>query len=392
MLNIDQLKEYEKELISLRRHFHMHPELANEEYETAKYIEKYLHECGLEVIKGFAKTGIVGILKGKEGPSIGIRAEMDALPINETNDVIYKSRYPYKMHACGHDGHMAVTLVTAKILSKMKDKLNGSIVFIFQPAEENLPEGGAKRFCKEARDILKDLKAIFGFHFWPSTESGKVAVSKDPMMAAGDIFEVVFNGMGAHGANPHQSSDVLLMTSASVLSLTNIVARNIRPGIQATLSVGVIEGGKSPNVLPAESIIKGTTRYLSEDLKDVFPEKIDRVLDGISKAYSGSYKLKYSYGYPLLQNNEAMVDVVQKCAESVVGKSNLIEKIGPSLTSEDFAVFLKDIPGCHFWIGTYNPNNNLIHMLHNPQFDLDEAVMIIPVRILLMICQQLVNS
>ena len=234
------LQQYKSEIIDLRRHFHRFPELANEEHETADYVESYLRDCGLEVRRGLAKTGLIGILKGAPGASIAFRTEMDGLPIHEENRVDYRSTRENIMHACGHDGHMAVTLVTAKILSQAKERLNGNVLFIFQPAEENLLAGGAKRMLEDGAELFRDVHAIFGFHFWPSLETGAVAVSEGSMMAAGDVFEVNFSGVGAHGANPYQSSDVLMMTSEAALALTSIALRSIEPGTFATMSVGVI--------------------------------------------------------------------------------------------------------------------------------------------------------
>lgn len=388
MINSFLLKEYEKELIALRRHFHQYPELSNEEFKTSQYIADYLFNCGLEVYKNLAGTGVIGVLKGTkkgEGPTIGIRADMDALPIREETNVSYNSKNNSKMHACGHDGHMAVVLVAAKILTSLKDQLQGNVVFIFQPAEENLPEGGAKRLIKEGKDIFSSLTAIFGFHFWPALESGKIAVSKSPMMAAGDIFEVFFYGKGAHGANPHQSSDVLLMTSNSVLSLSSIFSRSIEPGNPAVLSVGIIEGGKSPNILPEEARIKGTTRYLTDELKNFIPNKIDSVLEGVCKSYNGRYKLDYTHGYPVLCSSPQMVDIVRKCAGKVFGSANVIEPERSSMASEDFAVYLQDIPGCFFWVGSQNINEGINYSLHNPVFDLDESQLIKAVEVFIRI-------
>lgn len=384
------LKQHEDELIKIRRHFHRFPELANEEIETSQYIENYLLACGLEVRNGLAKTGLIGILKGSDGPSIAIRTEMDALPIEEDNNVDYRSTRANIMHACGHDGHMAVALVTAKILSKVKDRLKGSVVFIFQPAEENLPEGGAKRIMEDAKQVFDNQKAIFGFHFWPFLATGTVAVSKSAMMAAGDVFEVVFKGVGAHGANPHQSSDVLLMTSDAILSLTSIVSRKIKPGTLATISVGVVKGGDSPNVLPSGSLIKGTTRYLDDSFKNIFPEIIHRVIGGVCKAYNGDYELNYQYGYPLLKNNPDLAEMVMKCALSLKMSTNVMDIITPALTSEDFAVYLEKVPGCYFWIGTQNKRKDVVNLLHNPRFDLDESALLTAVEMYMKICKQLI--
>ena len=391
MLEERILKQYREELIKIRRHFHRYPELANEEFETAKYIADYLSGCGLEIKNGLANTGLVGILKGSAGPSIAIRTEMDALPIHEENDVEYRSSRANIMHACGHDGHMAVALLTAKLLSGKKDRLKGNVIFIFQPAEENLPEGGAKRMLEEAPDIFDGLKAIFGFHFWPFYKSGTVAVSKSDMMAAGDVFEVVFKGVGAHGANPHQSSDVLMMTSDAILSLTSIISRNIKPGTLATLSVGVVKGGESPNVLPAASLIKGTTRYVDAAFQKNFPEKIHRVLDGVCKAYDGDYELIYRPGYPLLKNNPALAEIVLASAAAVIHRADVVEVTAPALTSEDFAVYLDRVPGCYFWVGTQSKQKDIINLLHSPRFDLDEEALLTALEMYLLICMHILG-
>lgn len=384
------LKQYEDELIKIRRHFHRFPELANEEIETSRYIENYLLDCGLEVTNKLARTGIIGVLKGSGGPSIAIRADMDALPIDEENNIDYRSTRANVMHACAHDGHMAVALITAKILSKVKDRLRGSVIFIFQPAEESLPYGGAKRIMQDAKQIIGNQEAIFGFHFWPLLETGTVAVSKNIMMAAGDIFEVLFKGEGAHGANPDQSSDVLMMTSDAVLSLTSIISRKIKPGTLATLSVGVIRGGESPNVLPSNSFIKGTTRYIDSSFEKIFPENIRRVLDGVCKTYNGDYELKYHYGYPLLKNNPDLTELVIKCALSSKIGTNVIDISTPALTSEDFAVYLEKVPGCYYWIGTQNKRKDVVNLLHSPKFDLDESALLTAVKMYLKICEQMI--
>jgi len=386
------LELYEDELIKIRRHFHRYPELANEEIETSRYIENYLIGCGMEVKNKLATTGLIGILKGSGGQSIAIRTDMDALPIDEENNVDYRSTRANIMHACGHDGHMAVALITAKILSKVKDRLQGSVVFIFQPAEENLPEGGAKRMMKDAKQFIEKQEAIFGFHFWPLLDTGTIAVSKNTMMAAGDIFEVNFMGEGAHGACPDQSSDVLMMTSDAILSITTVISRKIKPGTLATLSVGVVRGGDSPNVLPSKSFIKGTTRYTDDSFKQLFPENIHRILEGVCKTYNGDYELNYHYGYPLLKNNSILAELVKECALSANIGKKVIDITTPALTSEDFAVYLEKIPGCYYWIGSQNKRKDVINLLHSPRFDLDESALLIAVKMYLKICERFINK
>lgn len=386
------LHQYKKELIDLRRHFHRFPELANEEFETASYIESYLKDCGLEVKRGLAKTGLVGLLRGTAGPTIAFRAEMDGLPINEENQVGYRSTRANVMHACGHDGHMAVALITAKILSKAKERLKGNVMFVFQPAEENLPEGGAKRMLAEGKDLFSNIHAIFGFHFWPSLATGTVAVSKGAMMAAGDIFEVKFTGIGAHVANHYQSSDVPMMTSEAVLALTSIALRNVEPGVLSTMSIGVICSGRYPNVLPSKSLIKGTTRYVDDSFREFFPKTISRIVDGICHAYNASYDLAYSYGYPVLRNDQDMAKKVIGIAHKANFVTSVIEVTTPSLTSEDFAVYLEKLPGCYYWVGTQNNNSEVVNLLHNSKFDIDEGALFTATEMYLSICEQMLSS
>lgn len=381
---MSNLKQYEADIINLRRHFHKNPETANAEFETANFIKNFLCQCGLDVVSSIAQTGVIGVVKGAlgDGPVIGIRSDMDALPINEENPVSYRSTKANQMHACGHDGHMAVTLMLAKILMTVRRQMRGKVVFIFQPAEENLPEGGAKRILAEGGRFFEDMNAIFGFHFWPFLETGKIAVTAEPMMAAGDIFEVRFIGRGAHGGTPHESTDVLLMACNAALSLTSIITRNIEPGTSATLSIGAIEGGKSPNVLPNNVLIRGTTRYIFKELGDIIPQKIENVLEGICRAYNGSYELAYRYGYPILKNDAAMAEAIAKSAVRVVGESGLVRIAKPSLTSEDFAVYLQKVPGCYFWVGAQCHREGVINALHNPRFDLDEAALLVALKVL----------
>ncbi|ATW27041.1 M20 metallopeptidase family protein [Candidatus Formimonas warabiya] len=381
---------YEQELVFLRRHFHKYPELSNEEGKTAEFISKYLVDCGLEIHESLAGHGVIGILKGLEGPSIGFRFDMDALPIEEETDRDFKSVYRNKMHACGHDGHMAVGLIAAKILSQMRSRLNGNILFIFQPAEENLPEGGAKRLVQDGKTLLSGLTGIFGFHFWPALKTGEIAVVPGALMAAGDVFEVEFTGKGAHGATPQHSSDVLMMASNAVIALTSVVLRNIEPGVPATLSVTVLEGGKTANVLPANALIRGTTRYLCRDFRNLFPEKIKAVLEGICKAYNGSHVLNYTYGYPLLENDFRMTQIIKACAGEMESGIDVITEVKPSLASEDFSVYLKTTPGCYYWVGCSREEGNWENCLHSPKFDLDESALKIATEMILTICKRFI--
>lgn len=374
---------YKNELIRLRRQLHEFPELANKEFKTAEFIKQYLHELGLAVQADVGGTGVVGVIEGvKKGPNIGIRADMDALPIMEKVDTPYRSKHDNVMHACAHDAHMAIVLCTAAVLKELENNLAGRVTFIFQPAEEHLPNGGAKRMLMDRPELFDDLSAILGLHIWPNVESGKVVISRDIMMAAGDVFYIKLTGTGGHGAAPHGTVDLVTMTGTIVEALTGITRRKIEACSPAILSIGRIEGGKSPNVIPSEILLEGTTRYINTELGKVFPKEIERVLKGITEAYGGHYELNYCYGYPALKNDNNMTNLLEFSAIEVLGKENVLPLIAPSMASEDFPVFMGCIPGSYFWLGICNPLKGLIHSLHEPKFDIDEDVLPLGVAVL----------
>lgn len=348
-----------------------------------------LRDVGLKVYTGLGGTGVIGILEGTgPGPRIGLRADMDALPLEEQNETDYRSVTPGVMHACGHDGHMAILVGAATLLAERRAELKGEIVFIFQPAEEALPVGGAARLVQEAGELIFPLDYIFGFHLWPELPAGKIAVPAGPVMAAADIFQVEVLGRGGHGATPNKTVDTILVASQVVMGLHNIPARQIDPHTTAVLSVGVINGGTSANILPEKVLLKGTTRYFEPSLQGFFRDRIRQLLEGFALAYGGDFRLEYRAGYKVTINEEGAAEFLRRCAAEVVGKGNVILEVVPSLAAEDFSVYLDYVPGCYFWLGTGCPGRGLNCPLHSPHFDFDEAILATGVAILVNLAQK----
>ena len=367
---VNKIKDY---IISTRRDFHKHPELAFNELRSAEIISKELHSLGFDVYEGVGKTGVCGILTGAhDGPTIALRADMDALPIKETSNISYKSKNEGIMHACGHDGHMAMLLGTARILALKKTKLKGKVKFIFQPAEEGL--GGAEYMIKD--NVLDGVDAIYGAHLWNYQPTGTIGVKSGPVMAAADLFEIIIKGRGGHGATPHGTVDAILVASHIVQSLQSIVSRNTNPLESTVVTVGKINGGYNFNVISDKVILKGTTRAYSEENRSLIKKRMKEILDGISKSFGADIMLDYKDGYPPVINETECSNYVLNAAKQVVGNG----AIDPYLTmgGEDFSYFLQKKPGCFFFIGSapneYEPQSVPHHCSH---FDIDEESLLI---------------
>ena len=367
---VNKIKDY---IISTRRDFHKHPELAFNELRSAEIISKELHSLGFDVYEGVGKTGVCGILTGAhDGPTIALRADMDALPIKETSNISYKSKNEGIMHACGHDGHMAMLLGAARILALKKTKLEGKVKFIFQPAEEGL--GGAEYMIKD--NVLDGVDAIYGAHLWNYQPTGTIGVKSGPVMAAADLFEIIIKGRGGHGATPHGTVDAILVASHIVQSLQSIVSRNTNPLESTVVTVGKINGGYNFNVISDKVILKGTTRAYSEENRSLIKKRMKEILDGISKSFGADIMLDYKDGYPPVINETECSNYVLNAAKQVVGNG----AIDPYLTmgGEDFSYFLQKKPGCFFFIGSapneYEPQSVPHHCSH---FDIDEESLLI---------------
>ena len=360
-------------IINTRRDFHKHPELSFKEFRTSKIVAEKLKNFGIETKKNIGKTGVVGILKGeKNGPTIALRADMDALPIQETNDISYKSVNKGIMHACGHDAHTAMLLGAAEALSKMRHEIKGEIRFIFQPAEEGF--GGAKYMIKDG--AIDNVDEIYGMHVWNYQKSGTVGVQSGPVMAAADIFTIEINGIGGHGAAPQGTVDSIVVASHLIQSLQTIVSRNTNPLESTVVTIGQINGGYNFNIIADKVILNGTARSYTNNNKTIIKKRMKEIINGIEKMYNAKIKLNYKDGYPPLINDEMASKNVSNAATKIVG-SNVIKPY-LSMGGEDFSYYTNKIPGCFFFLGT-SPKDRppMSTPQHCSHFDIDEEAMLI---------------
>ncbi len=370
----EEVNELKDEMISLRRDFHKHPELGFEEKRTAQIAENYLKECGLEVKSGIAKTGVMGLLRGKgDGETILLRADMDALPIEELNNVPYKSVNKGVMHACGHDGHTAMLLAAAKVLSRHKDEIKGNVKFVFQPSEEKTP-GGAIKMIEEGVMENPHVDKAFGLHLGNMIPAGIIALKEGVMTAEADSFKIEIKGKGGHGAYPHTSVDPVVIASQVVMALQTIVSRETNPINPIVITVGKIHSGDVFNVIPESAELLGTVRTLDKNLARTIPEKIKRISENIAAAFRGEAKTEYVFGYPPLVNSKEETEYVISVAKKVVGEKRVV-KSPVSMGGEDMAYFLEKAKGAFFWLGSMNKEKGLDKPHHSAYFDFDENVL-----------------
>ena len=362
------------ELVNIRRHLHENPELGFEEVATAQYIADYLAGLGLEVTSQVAKTGVVALLRGaRPGKTVAIRADMDALPIQELNEVPYKSKHPGKMHACGHDAHVAAAIGAARILWELRDQINGNVKFIFQPAEE--APGGAEPMI--AAGVLENptVDAIIGGHVWGGLESGIIEVMSGPTMASSDIIRLKIIGKGGHAAQPHTTIDPIVIASEIVGALQKLVSRQTDPFESVVISICSFHAGDVFNVIPHSAYLEGAVRTLNNELRQELPHKIEKIIRGITEPYGATYELDYYLGYPVTVNDPGVTETVRKAAVSVLGADKVRVAARASMGGEDYAYFLNKVPGTYIRIGTRNPEKGICQEMHHPRFDIDEAVL-----------------
>lgn len=362
------------ELVNIRRHLHENPELGFEEVATAQYIADYLAGLGLEVTSQVAKTGVVALLRGaRPGKTVAIRADMDALPIQELNEVPYKSKHPGKMHACGHDAHVAAAIGAARILWELRDQINGNVKFIFQPAEE--APGGAEPMI--AAGVLENpaVDAIIGGHVWGSLESGIIEVMSGPTMASSDIIRLKIIGKGGHAAQPHTTIDPIVIASEIVGALQKLVSRQTDPFESVVISICSFHAGDVFNVIPHSAYLEGAVRTLNNELRQELPHKIEKIIRGITEPYGATYELDYYLGYPVTVNDPGVTETVRRAAISVLGADKVRVAARASMGGEDYAYFLNKVPGTYIRIGTRNPEKGICQEMHHPRFDIDEAVL-----------------
>ena len=358
---INRIAEFHAEMTLWRHQIHAHPETAFEEHKTAELVAGLLESFGVSVDRGIARTGIIGTLKGSlpGDRAIALRADMDALPIEEQNDVPHASRNRGRMHACGHDGHTAMLLGAAKHLAETRN-FAGTIHFIFQPAEEN--EGGARLMIEEGVLERYPVEAVYGMHNWPEVPVGQFAVRPGPMMAAFDIFEITISGRGAHAAMPHLAIDPIVVAAQLVTGLQTIASRNVNPAESDTW-----------NVIPETVVLRGTTRSFNPAVRDQIEPAIRRIADGACRACGAKMELHYERRYPALINTSAETEIAAATAASLVGERNVKRNLLPSMAAEDFACFLERKPGAYIWIG--NGTAEAGGILHNPRYDFNDEVL-----------------
>jgi amidohydrolase len=374
---IDLIKQkasaLQPELIAMRRHLHKHPELSMQELETSSFIRKKLSEYNIPFTSGIAVHGIVGLIKGKnpESQTIALRADMDALPIIEKNQVEYCSQNPGVMHACGHDVHMTSLLGAAIILNEIKDHFEGTIKLIFQPSEERFP-GGASMMIKEGVLENPAPQKMFGQHVLPTLEAGKVGMKPGKYMASTDEVYLTVKGKGGHGATPELNVDPVLIAAHLLIALQQIVSRNTPPQLPAVLSFGRFIAEGRTNIIPNEVKLDGTLRTFDEKWRAEAHQKITKMATSIAEGMGGECEVFIDKGYPFLVNDEAVTAEARQSAVEYLGEENVVD-LDLRMTAEDFAYFSQRIPSCFYRLGIRNESRGIIHNLHTDQFDVDET-------------------
>ncbi|MEB3212159.1 MAG: M20 family metallopeptidase [Leptolyngbyaceae bacterium] len=369
-----EIQALQPKLVEWRRHLHMHPELAFRETLTAEFVAQKLTEWGIEHQTNVAKTGIVAVIRGTQAkPVLAIRADMDALPIQELNEVPYRSCHDGVMHACGHDGHTAIALGTAYYLHQHRDTLPGTIKLIFQPAEEG--PGGAKPMIEAGALKNPDVDAIIGLHLWNNLPLGTVGVRSGALMAAVELFDCVIQGRGGHGAIPHQTVDAILVGAQAVTTLQTIVARNVDPIKSGVVTVGTFHAGHAHNVIADSVELSGTVRYFDPTFDGFFRKRVEEIIAGVCQSQGATYKLDYWQLYPATINDPGMADLVRSVAETVVETPAGVVPECQTMGGEDMSFFLNEVPGCYFFLGAANVEKNLAYPHHHPRFDFDETAL-----------------
>jgi hippurate hydrolase len=360
-----------EEMIQLRQSIHAHPELGYQEFMTSDLVAERLAEWGYEVQRGLAGTGLVGTLKAGDGTrSIGLRADMDALPVNEQTGLPYASVHPGKMHACGHDGHTAMLLAAAKQLAKTR-AFNGTLNLIFQPAEEGL--AGARRMLDDGVLTQFPCDAVFAMHNMPGFPAGKLGFRAGPFMASADQVTVRVIGYGGHGAMPHKTVDPIVVCAAIVFALQTIVSRNVAPLDMAVITIGAIHAGEASNVIPDEANMNISVRALRPEVRDALEQRIRDVVQAQAAVYGARAEVTYEASYPVLVNDAAMTDFASGVARDWVGDDGMIADLQPLTGSEDFAWFLQKCPGCYLIIGNGDGEGSC--MVHNPGYDFNDDIL-----------------
>jgi hippurate hydrolase len=363
-------ENFGEKIVALRRDIHREPELGFDTERTAEKVLTALDGLPLDIETGVAENGIVATLKGKgDGPTVALRADMDALPIQEETGLPFSSEIEGRMHACGHDGHTSMLVGAAHALSQedLRDSLSGAVKFVFQPAEEG--GGGGKVMVDEG--VVEDVSSIFALHLWPGLRFGMVATKAGPIMAAADAFEMEIRGSGGHGAMPHLAADAVVIAAQVVTALQTVVSREVDPVEPAVLTVGEIGAGTAFNIIPEKARLGGTVRTLNSNLRERMPGRVEAVARGVAKGMRGDANLDYTFSYPVTVNDESAAGYALGVAEDLFGAHSVQELSNPSMTAEDFSYYLEDVPGAFIWLGVGED----VSGLHTPQLAFDEEIL-----------------
>jgi len=379
------------DLVAVRRDIHAHPELAFNEARTADIVARELAAYGLDVHRGLAKTGVVGILrKGSSPRAIGLRADMDALPMQEKNDFAHRSQHPGQMHGCGHDGHTTMLLGAARYLAEHRNELDidGTIYFIFQPAEES--EGGARVMIEDGLFTQFPMDQVFGLHNWPGIPAGEMTVMPGPVMAGTCSFEISVHGHGCHAAMPNQGVDTLVVASQLVLALQTVVSRNLHPCESAVVSVTQIHGGEAWNVIPDDAVLRGTIRSFKPEVQTLLESSIERLCGGIADAFGAQISVRFDQRYPPTVNSVDEAAVCRQAAVALLGEDRVRQNDLPSMGAEDFAYMLQVKPGCYVWLGNGPGTGGC--SLHNPRYDFNDDILPIGINYWIKLANDLLRS
>ena len=369
---INEINKFHGEMAEWRQDIHKHPELKFEELRTSEFVSTKLNEFGIEVHRGLAKTGVVGKICNGDGPSIGLRADMDALPIDEKNSFSHASQNQGKMHACGHDGHTAMLLGAAKYLAASLN-FKGTVNFIFQPAEEG--GGGGEIMIKDGLFEKFPMDSVYGLHNWPSMPAGTFGVCSGPIMAAADIFELTINARGGHAAMPDQCIDPIFIASQVISAFQSIPSRNTHPLDSVVLSITQIQAGDSFNIIPDTVKMCGTVRTFHKKTQNETHLNMIRIAEGICSSFGASCTLNYMNGYPATVNSINETEISSKAIIELLGEEKLIRNPRASMGSEDFAYMLQERPGCYVWLGIGTTEKEGGCMLHSSNYDFNDEVL-----------------
>jgi len=378
---MDFLKEalaIQKQLVEWRRDFHSHPELGFEEHRTSSIIKEFLKAEGIEY-KEAAGTGICAIIRGKGDKTVALRADMDALPLEDRKQCVYCSKEKGKMHGCGHDAHMTILLGAAKILNGIRNELKGNVKLIFEPAEETV--GGARFMIKEGVLENPDVDAVIGLHVEENIEAGKIGIKNDVVNAASNPFSIKIIGKGGHGARPDTTIDPIVIASNVILALQTIVSREIPPTDPAVITIGSIHGGTAQNIIPEEVVIEGIIRTMKTEHREYVKKRLVEVVEGITSSMRGKCEIKIDESYPCLYNNDSMVELLRSSAGAVIGRESIEELKKPSMGVESFAYFSMEKPAVFYFLGCGNKEKGIINPAHGSFFDIDEDCLSVGVAI-----------